>query len=468
MRLSGPAAGHPLLASSIDPTGYRVAGTLNNCAGGVTPWGTLLTCEENIDKYFGNLAGLRRRAESRDDAALRGVLAVHRRLAPADGLSTFAWEAAAPRYDVARHPTEPFGFGWVVELDPYDRRAVPVKRTALGRFKHEGAATTLAKDGRAVVYSGDDARFEYVYKFVSSRVMNPEDRDANRDLLDDGTLYVARFNDDGTGRWLPLVWSDRPLDPDNPLNPSNGFNSQAEVLIDARRAGDVVGATPMDRPEDIEWNPVTERLYLALTNNDRRAGVDCDSGEVPLRHGVDAANPRPDNRTGHLLEIAEVGNDPGGVEFNWELLLLCGDPSAGVLAHPPLPPIPSRLTYFAGYTRMDQLSAMGCPDNLAIDPAGNLWVCTDGQTRALDGGLSLNDGVYVVELRGEHRGRVRQFLSGPRGCEIAGPAFTPDGSTLFLSVQHPGQDGATRAATSDWPDRGGRPPRASVIAVSRI
>ncbi len=418
--LTGSAAGHEWTRTREDPTGTRVRGTLNNCAGGYTPWGTVLTCEENFHQYFANAGQL-------PAGDPRGR--VHARYGIPRGASERRWELHHDRFDVGREPNEPFRFGWVVEIDPYDPAFVPRKRTALGRFRHEGATVVVARDGRVVVYSGDDERFEYVYKFVSQDVYRRGNRDHNLGLLDAGTLYVAKFHPDGTGEWLPLVFGR------GPLTPENGFRSQADVLLNTRGAADLLGATKMDRPEDVEAHPQTGTVYLVCTNNDRRT--------VEL---VDAANPRPTNRHGHVLELFEANGDHTATRFRWGVFLLCGNPRDAD-------------TYFAGYPK-ELVSPISCPDNITFDGAGNLWIATDGQPAA----LGYNDGLYVVPVAGAERGRVRQFLSGPVGCEICGPEFTPDFRTLFCAIQHPGEGGTLERPISRWPD-GTVPPRPSVVAV---
>jgi hypothetical protein len=351
------------------------------------------------------------------------------------GTGRYGWGLHYDRFDLRKEPYEPNRFGWVVEIDPHDPKAVPVKRTALGRFIHEGAATILSPGGRPVAYMGDDARFEYLYKFVAAGRFNPKDRAANLHLLDTGTLYAARFREDGTGEWLPLTFGQ------GPLTEANGFRSQAEVVINARRAGDLVGATKMDRPEDVEANPATGKVYCVMTSNDRR---------TPER--VDRANPRPNNKFGHIIELIEDGGDHAATRFRWEIFILAGDPK--------------QPAHRASYQGRTDVSPFATPDNLAFDAAGRMWVATDGMDNALD----VNDGVFVVETDGPMRGRSRQFLSGPVGCEVCGPAFTPDNRTLFVAIQHPGMvDKATfEKPGSRWPDyRSDMPPRPSVVAIFR-
>ena len=470
MELTGPAAGDDLLKTSDDATGTEVLGTLNNCAGGKTPWGTILTCEENFDQYFGNA-----------DALAPGKAAdFHTRIPLPGGQSSRGWECAYDRFDVEKEPNEAFRFGWVVEIDPYDPTFKPKKRTAVGRYKHEGATSILAADKRVVVYSGDDARFEYVYKFVSDGKYKPNDRDSNLDLLNHGTLYAAKFNDDGSGKWLAL-------DIGNPVL-SAEFASQAEVLIAARRAADLLGATPMDRPEDIEPNQKNGKVYIALTNNTRRTDTGLRSAQGRMvSSAANAANPRAGddidgtgsdfdgNPTGHIVEITEDGNDNAATTFSWEIFVLCGnplDPTANAqfitnsadLLNLPLHP---RDTYFAGFGDPTKISPLGSPDNLAIDRRGNLWVSTDGQKADLELPAPINDGVYAVPTVGPDRGFLRQFMSGPVGAEMASLTLNPNDTALFVDVQHPGEGGTLDSPVSDWPDKGGLPPRPSTVVVSK-
>ncbi|MCB1018415.1 MAG: PhoX family phosphatase [Bryobacterales bacterium] len=421
--ITGPAAGHPLMKTSYDGTGAIVRGTLNNCGGGITPWGTLLVAEENFDQYFANRGALPD-GLAKDSMARFGT--------PASGGSR-PWYKTHSRFDIALEPNEPNRFGWVVEIDPYDPDWQPRKRTAVGRFKHEAAATTLSKNKNAVVYSGDDSRFEYVYKFVSAGTLAQADRDANKTLLDEGTLYVARFNDDGTGEWLPLIQGE------NGLTAVNGFASQAEVMLFARQAADILGATQMDRPEDIEIHPRNGNVYIALTNNTRRTAEQ-----------VDAANPRANNAAGHIIELRELGGDNAATEFNWDIFMLCGDPADAATE-----------TYFAGFDPT-KVSPIANPDNLAFDRAGNLWIATDGMPNVISGH---NDGIFAVPVEGPERGFLRQFLSSVVGCETSSLIFNTAENALFVSIQHPGEGGTFEAPESHFPDGGA--PRPTVIAVSR-
>lgn len=428
MTVSGPAAGAGAMRTAADPTGTQVLGTLNNCAHGYTPWGTYLTCEENFAFYFVN-------GGKTDDQKRYGLNAKGR---------SYRWEAFDERFDAARHPNEPNRFGWVVEIDPFDPSFTPVKRTALGRFAHEGATVTLAADGRVVVYSGDDSTFEYIYKFVSRDRVDPTNPKANRSLLDHGTLYVARFLEDGSGHWLPLVHGT------GPLTLEAGFRDQADVLVRARMAADAVGATPMDRPEWIAVHPQTQEVYCTLTNNSRRGAKGLAS--------IDRANPRNNNTFGHIIRWREAGNDPASARFEWNVFVLCGDP-----AHPS--------EAKRGNIKGD---AFGSPDGLWFDDRGLLWIQTDVSTSTLGKGDYERLGSNQMLCADIASGEIRRFLTGPPGCEVTGVVTTPDGTAMFVNIQHPGESSSERsdpkkpAAVSSWPDGGGRRPRSSTVLVRRV
>ncbi|MDO9382308.1 MAG: PhoX family phosphatase [Hyphomicrobiaceae bacterium] len=432
MEISGPARGHALMRTSADPEGSRVRGMINNCAGGVTPWGTWLTCEENTNYYFWNKAALDRHPQ-RSGLVRYGI--------PSEW---YQWGRFHERFDIGREPNEPHRFGWVVEIDPMDPDSVPVKRTAMGRFKHEGAGNIVNKDGRFVVYQGDDERFDYLYRFVTEGKVDAADRAKNRDLLDRGTLSVARFDADGTGHWLPLIHGQ------SGLVPALGFADQGEVLIQARLAADMLGATKMDRPEDVDVNPATGKVYAMLTNNTKR------KSDV-----TDAANPRGPNVFGHIIEITPDDGDHAAGGFRWEILVKCGDPAIAPLGAA-FNPATSRNGWFA------------MPDNCTFDAEGRLWVATDGNSAAKTGRA---DGIWGIDTQGEGRGTSTCFFQVPRGAEMCGPCFTPDMETMFLAVQHPGEvaegaKGQKAASFEDpstrWPDfQDGVPPRPSVVAVTR-
>ncbi|MCA3280642.1 MAG: PhoX family phosphatase [Roseomonas sp.] len=425
VRISGPAAGHDLLKTSADPTGRQVLGTLNNCAGGNTPWGTVLTAEENFNLYFGGDIAKTLHAESFRRYGIRNE-------------ASYSWPRHIDRFNVEKEPNEAFRFGWIVEFDPHDPQSVPVKRTALGRFKHEGCHHAVNADGRVVIYMGDDERFDFVYRFVTARPWNPTDRAANRDLLDDGVLSVAKFHDDGRVEWLDLVQGQ------GPLTPTNGFHTQADVMIHTRQAASLLGATPMDRPEDVEPNPATGRVYVMLTNNSNRRAEQ-----------VNAANPRANNQHGHVVEITPPGAgtprvDHAAREMRWGLFLMAGAPGIdpGTRYH--------RATSDRGW--------LSCPDNCAFDSKGRIWIATDGAPAA----AGVADGLYGADTSGHGRALTRLFYQAPTGAEVCGPLFTPDNKTVFLAIQHPGEDsGSTfERPSTRWPDFAeGVPPRPAVIAI---
>ena len=443
--LTGPGAGTDFVKTAADPTGRAVTGTFANCAGGVTPWGTVLSGEENFQEYFGAAEGAPKPNPVDADRFDRYGIP----LEP----SVLKWETFDPRFDATKTPNEPNRFGYIVELNPWDPNSTPVKHTAMGRFRHEGANIYVTDDGTVVAYSGDDQRFDYMYKFVSSKKMQPGKDPAamahNLTLLDEGTLYVAKLSSDipaneidgsgklpstgsfrGTGTWIPLLRS--------------GPGGQAESLVPGvtaeeaaaftRFAADKAGATKMDRPEDFEANPKTGKVYVALTNNDERG--------APGEARPDAANPRIDNKSGQILEITDNHSD---TDFTWEPLLVCGDPAAAD-------------TYFAGFDKT-KVGPIWCPDNLAFDSHGNLWISTDGNA------LDSNDGLFAVALEGANRGETKQFLTVPLGAETCGPVITDD--LVTVSVQHPGEhnDNDIDNPLSRWPEGGNGTARPSVVAV---
>lgn len=443
--LTGPAAGTPFVKTAADPDGGTVLGTIANCAGGVTPWGTVLSGEENFHAYFGAPEGSPAPGPVDADRNDRYGIA----LDP----SELQWETFDPRFDLAASPNEVNRFGYVVELNPWDPASTPVKHSALGRFKHEGANIHVTSDGTVVAYTGDDERFDYMYKFVSTRKIQPGTSAAamanNMAILDEGTLYVAKLSSDipaaeidgsgelpatgsfsGTGTWLPLLRSG----PDGQAESLIDGITAAEAAVFTRMAADKAGATKMDRPEDFEADPKTGKVYVALTNNTKR-GTD---GEPP----ADASNPRNDNKSGQILEITD---DHAGTSFTWDLLLVCGDPAAAD-------------TYYGGFDKT-KVSPISCPDNLAFDSHGNLWISTDGNA------LDSNDGLFAVALDGPNRGETKQFLTVPLGAETCGPVITDD--LVTVCVQHPGEndENSIDSPQSRWPEGGNGTARPSVVAV---
>jgi secreted PhoX family phosphatase len=436
IRLAGPAAGSPLLRTAADPAGTRVLGTFANCAMGVTPWGTYLTCEENFHGYFGG-----------PKEAAGAATSKQRRYGAVAGRQWVEYWRHDERFDVTRHPNEPNRFGWVVEIDPFDPGSTPVKRTALGRKRQESATCTLTRDGRVAVYMGDDTAFEYIYKFVSRDKVRPGQdaaaRAANRNLLDTGTLYAARYDADGRGGWLELAHGRGGVDS------ASGFADQADVLVHARMAADTVGATQMDRPEWIAVHPQTGAVYVTLTQNSQRG--------LPGKPGVDAANPRGPNLYGGILRWREDGGDAGSLGFAWEHFVQSGDPA--------LPETGAR------YPRTDN-DAFGMPDGLHFDSGGLLWIQTDMGGPMAGTSAETVQGNNQLLCADPASGRIRRFMVGPIGCEVTGCVVTPDRRTLFVNIQHPGErrDKGTGLAGSAWPD-GQFPasvrPRSATVAVRR-
>ncbi|MFF1254997.1 PhoX family protein [Pseudarthrobacter sp. NPDC058329] len=445
--LTGPAAGSSLVKTDEDPAGRYIKGTLGNCAGGTTPWGTILSGEENFNGYF----------------RTPGTSAYDKRYGLTDKATARGWENDDKRWDTrnAGYGNEANRFGWIVEVDPFDPKSTPQKHSSLGRFKHEGANVIIAESGKVVAYSGDDERFDYLYKFVSRDYYKEGDRKHNMTLLSAGNLYVARFTGnspvaeitgtgavptdgafDGIGEWLPLVVDGASAVP--------GMTVE-EVLVYTRIAADKVGPTKMDRCEDVEPSLHTGKVYVACTNNSSRG-----TGSYEKATEV---NPRNENRDGHIVEITETG-DQTSTTFTWNLLMVCGDPAQG------------DVTYFSGFP-VDKVSPISCPDNLAFDSVGNLWISTDGAPS----GIGKADGLFKVTLEGAERGKVEQFLAVPNEGETCGPIIHDEERTVFVAVQHPGEDGSFEEQHSYFPDyvhagatpaRGQvRAPRPSVIQVFR-
>ena len=425
--LGGPAAGHALMKTAADPDGRTVLGTFNNCASGKTPWGTYLSGEENFVHYF----------------ALGDALPdAHQMRWGLRKAAFYRWNEHDERFDTARHPNEPNRFGWVVEVDPMDPKSTPVKRTALGRAAHEGAWIAVTKENRAVVYSGEDSRFEYIYKFVSRDPIAPAGNgltqaQANRELLDHGTLFVARFDSDGGGRWLPLVHGQ------GSLTAANGFADQGEVVIKARQASDALGATKMDRPEWLAIDQKSGEVYCSLTNNSARG--------APGQPGLDAANPRANNAMGHIIRWKDDG-DFDATTLRWSLLVLAGDPAN---ARPEA----------KGNVHGD---IFACPDGLMLDTRGVLWIQTDAHAKDMNQGEFARIGNNQMLACDRHSGEIRRFLTGPVNCEITGATQTPDGTTMFINIQHPGETPSDRSDPAEpnrfskWPG-GGRPRSATVV-----
>ena len=433
MHISGPAAASDWMKTTADPEGLVVLGTLNNCAHGKTPWGTYLACEENFNGYFAN-------AQHAEVSHTQRQRWQRYHL----GRSYYGWQQFDTRFDMAKETNEVNRFGWMAEIDPYQPDSMPIKRTALGRFAHENAAFRLSRDQRVVVYSGDDARFEYIYKYVSHETWDGTQGSQHGHLLDNGVLYVAQLHEDGTGQWLPLVWGHGPLTADN------GFADQADVLVHARLAADALGATPMDRPEWIASHPKLDSVFVSLTNNVQRGSGDNVS--------ADAANPRNHNLYGHIVRIDEA--DPAAMNFGWEVFALAGSKEDG------------------GTIDGD---IYACPDGMLIDDRGVLWVQTDIADRQLNSGDYAKFGNNQMLAVDVSTGETRRFLAGPVGCEITGAVMAPDMKALWVNIQHPGSvpdvlraQGVQKSpenprAASNWPDHHpqGRPRSATVLITKR-
>jgi secreted PhoX family phosphatase len=428
--VAGPAAGHRLLRTSADPAGRKVLGTLNNCAMGYTPWGTYLACEENFNGYFRKAPGVAQTELERR----YGI----------DSLGFgYLWHLTERRFRVDDNvipgepgePNEPNRFGWVTEIDPFDPNSTPVKRTALGRMKHEGAWVQEARDGRVVVYQGDDQQNEYIYRYVSRW---PWRQSFERGVhpLDEGTLYVARFSPRGYGNWLPLT----------PRNPKLAGWSLADIMINTRGAADLVGATKMDRPEWIDTFPNSLVAIATLTNNSTRGTA---SGPA-----VDSSNPRPVNRFGHIIRWRYL-RDWTENKFGWEIFALAGDPAN-----------PAHGATVNG-------DKYGSPDGIYVDPRDRIWIQTDVSSSTVNIGAYAGFGNNQMLAANPVTRETRRFLVGPNGCEVTGVWLTADLKTMFVGIQHPGEapvgvnSPADPKRYSSWPDgaAGGRPRSATLVIV---
>ncbi|HWW48571.1 MAG TPA: PhoX family phosphatase [Xanthobacteraceae bacterium] len=444
MELAGPVRGSDFVKTKYSPDGTRVRGTFNNCASGPTPWNTYLAAEENWALYFRN-----------DDTAdgKPNQPREHSQYQVPRGKTRYHWELADSgddaflRFDASRkapnpaedYRNEPNAFGWMVEIDPFRPDSTPVKRTALGRFAHEGVVFAPAIEGRPLVcYSGDDAMFQFIYKFVSAQPYSKAG--AGGHLLDDGTLYVARFNDDGSGDWLALAFGQ------NGLTPENGFHSQAEVLVNTRAAAKHVGATRMDRPEWGGVDPNNGAVYFTLTNNAKRTPEE-----------IDKANPRAQNHFGHIVRWTEADGDHAATRFRWDLFVIGGDKESG--RNP-------------GGQALDDNNLFACPDGLWFDAESRLWIQTDISDAALNKGRYEPFGNNAMLCADPATGEIRRFLTGPLGQEITGVVTTPDGRTMFVNVQHPGahtsaEEFAEGRLGSHWPDGGSAIPRSATLVIAR-
>lgn len=410
MTMDGPAAGSDLVKTNADPEGMSPKGTMNNCGSGKTLWGTYLTCEENFNGYFGATG---------EYAETEGLIRYG-----IGGEGRYAYEKFDPRYDLSNEPNEPHRHGWVTEINPLDPASTPIKHTALGRFKHENAEMVQAADGRVVVYMGDDERGEFIYKFVSNGVYT--EGGSTEGLLSDGTLYVAKFNDDMSGEWLALT-------------PETTGMSIEDILVFSRIAGSKVGATTMDRPEWVAAHPSKVEAYCALTNNKNR-GVKPNAGgdETP----VGGPNPRESNNFGQIVRWMPAGEDHAADAFTWDLYVMAGNPSVYDNA-------------YAGSKNVTAGNMFNSPDGMAFSSDGYLWIQTDGDDS--NEGEFEGQGNNQMLVGNTETGDIGRFLTAPNGAEVTGLCWSADKKVAFVGIQHPG---------GSWPDGAGKP-RSSVIAVWR-
>ena len=432
MEITGPAAGNDLLKTAADTSGTQSLGTWNNCGNGRTPWGTYLACEENFNGYFA----------SSDEAFDSGEK--HKRYGVGNKDWGYNWFKFDERFDISKHPNESHRVGYVVEIDPMDPSSTPKKRTALGRFKHENAEVVVAKDGRIVVYLGDDERGEFLYRYVSHGKFIEGDKANNDKLLNEGTLYVAKFDEatdalNGKGKWIELTHGK------NGLTKEAGFASQAEVLIFARMAGSVVGATTMDRPEWVAANPTKVEAYCALTNNKNR-GKKTNAGgdETP----IGGPNPRVGNLYGQIVRWTPADEDHTATTFDWDLYVLAGNPAV-------------HQDINKGSANVTPDNMFNSPDGITFDKAGRLWIQTDGNYSSK--GHFAGQGNNQMLCGDPETGEIRRFMVGPAACEVTGATWSEDGKTMFVGIQHPGEKGKS----SHFPGGGDSVPRSSVIAITK-
>jgi secreted PhoX family phosphatase len=501
MKASGPAAGSAWFRTAYSPTGTDCRGTVNNCATGHTPWGTYLTCEENWAGYFRRIAGDN---TVRGGAAAKAVISLTRYGVPQDSGSTvsgnYQWSTATAtdpadttfrRWNASQSGVssdgsddfrnEPFTFGYILEIDPFTVTSVPRKRTALGRFAHEAAAYAPPTVGKPLAfYMGDDSRGEYIYKFVSTAVWAAADATggaaAGDKYLDAGTLYVAKFNADGTGAWLPLTIAN----PTIAGYAGYAFADQADICVNTRLAADAVGATKMDRPEWSAVNPKTGDVYFTLTNNNAANRTVANADAANPRSYVDPKGGRG-NPNGHIIRLREAGGDPAATSFTWDIYLFGSRANADAAN-----------VNLSGLTDSNDFSS---PDGIWFDSRGLCWIQTDDgaytdvtncmMLAALPGGVGDGARKTVTNTDGTTTRSVdtpvgktptdadlRRFLVGPKGCEITGIATTPDYRTLFVNIQHPGEEttlAQLNAGTpqSSWPGGGGSRPRSATVVITK-
>ncbi len=396
-----------------------VHGTFANCANGQTPWGTYITCEENFDDFFGSLD---ENLEFNDSLKRYGF----------NKTSLYGWEKFDERFDLAKNMDEANRFGWIVEINPFDAQSTPVKRTSLGRFKHENAEIIVEKDGSVIVYMGDDEMNEFIYKFVSKHKYK-KGADTSK-ILDEGILYVGQFNGNvgdfkGQGKWIALEYGK------NSLNEKNGFKSQAQVLINTRLAASIVGATPMDRCEWIASHKQSgsKEVFATLTNNKNR--------QEP-----NAANPRTKNVYGQILKWMPK-NSHKDDDFTWEIFVLAGNPD-------------NQQGLYKGSNNITSENKFNSPDGLKFDRDGRLWIQTDGSYSNKDEYESMGNNCMLAA--NPKTGEIRRFLTGPIACELTGIAFSEDYTTMFVGIQHPGE--GLKGSTFPY----GKTPRSSVMMIRKL
>lgn len=418
MDITGPARGHSLLKTAADPQGVVALGTFNNCGNGRTPWGTYLACEENFN---GNFASSDPDFKRTDAMQRYGVKNKDR---------GYGWYKEDERFDISKSPNEPNRFGYIVEIDPLNPQSTPKKRTAMGRFKHENAEVVLAADGHVVVYMGDDERGEFLYRFVSrDRYVEGGD---NTNLLEEGDLYVARFNEDFSGEWLALT-------PE-----TTGMASQAEISIHTRQAASAVKATTMDRPEWVAASTVKTEVYCCLTNNKNRAVKTNAGGDATP---IGGPNPRAENNYGQIVRWQPAAGNHTAASFTWDLFVVAGNPEVHNNA-------------YAGSANITAHNMFNSPDGLAFDDNGMLWIQTDGKYSNKGDFAGMGNNQMLVG--DPSTGEIQRFLVGPKECEVTGITWSSDRRTLFVGIQHPGEKG-----NSHFPGGGDSVPRSSVIAITR-
>lgn len=478
INLSGPVAQTDEAVTAYSPDGGKTRGTLNNCGNGFTPWGTYLTCEENWPGYFAVDETKKTPEQKRIGVNSLGAgwYDWHDQAGDATEVDgEFARFNLTPTAETAAgdYRNEANGFGYIVEIDPYNPNSTPVKRTALGRFRHEGVAYGALKEGQPIsFYTGHDARFEYLYKFVSEALWDPADANSTDRLatgakyMDKGTLYVARFDEGGVGEWLPLTLDSITKDGGAFTGKlADTFDSLEAIIINTAGAADLVGATPMDRPEWTTVDPLTGMVYLSLTNNTKRTE----------EKGVNPANPRLDNAFGHIIRW----NDTHETSFSWDIFVY-GAPvnksEADRSSTTSSSVNKAAETNISGLTPMNQFAS---PDGLRFDARGILWIQTDNSAEQVtqytnDQMLAVVPAALVTEdgkpaaINSKNQSAIKRFLVGPNDCEITGLAYTPDYKTFFVNVQHPQNWPYSTDATIPTPEGRKVRPRSATVVIRKI